>query len=80
MIVISEIGIKDIGSFQPIRTAEGNNTKKAIRIPLIIELIFKSTVVNVRKMRKFCKFKPRGKKKNKLRVYEGCGQIVVIQL
>ena len=44
MIVISEIGIKDIGSFQPIRTAEGNNTKKAIRIPLIIELIFKSTV------------------------------------
>ena len=35
-MVMIEIGIKDKGSFQPINIAEGNNTKNAIKIPLII--------------------------------------------
>lgn len=43
-MVIIEIGINDTGSFQPINIAEGNKTKNAIKIPLIIELIFKSIV------------------------------------
>ena len=38
------IGINETGSFQPIKIAVGNKTKKAVKIPLIIELIFKSIV------------------------------------
>jgi len=38
------IGIKEIGSFHPCIIAEGNNTKKEIRMPLTIELIFHSIV------------------------------------
>jgi hypothetical protein len=40
--VITIIGIKDLGSFDPIRTAHGVKTRKAIRIPFNIGLIFKS--------------------------------------
>lgn len=39
-----KIGINDTGSFQPINIADGNKTKNDIKIPLTIELIFKSIV------------------------------------
>ncbi len=42
--VIIVIGINEIGSFQPIKTAEGNKTMNDIRIPFKIGFIFKSTV------------------------------------
>jgi hypothetical protein len=42
IIVIIKIGSNEIGSFQPIRMALGNNTRNAIRMPLIIEFTFKS--------------------------------------
>lgn len=38
------IGINETGSLQPIKIADGNKTKKAIKIPLMMELIFKSIV------------------------------------
>ena len=38
------IGINETGSVQAIKIADGNKTKKAIKMPLSIELIFKSTV------------------------------------
>ena len=43
-MVITEIGSKDAGSCQPIKIALGNKTRKAMKIPLIMELIFKSIV------------------------------------
>jgi len=39
-----KIGIKDFGSFHPIRTAQGANTRKAIRIPFRMGFKFKSIV------------------------------------
>ena len=42
--VIAKIGIKDFGSFHPIRTAHGVKTRKAIRIPFKMGFIFKSVV------------------------------------
>lgn len=44
MVVISMIGINETGSFQPIKIAVGNNTKNAIKTPLIIGFSFKSIV------------------------------------
>lgn len=37
-----QIGISEIGSFQPIRIAEGSNIRKDTTIPFITPLIFKS--------------------------------------
>ena len=44
IIVIIEIGSNEIGSFQPIRMALGNNTRNAIRMPFIIKFIFNSVL------------------------------------
>jgi len=42
-VVITTIGINAARSFQPIKIAVGSKTKYEIRIPFIIECIFKST-------------------------------------
>ncbi len=44
MNVMMPIGINDTGSFHPLRIADGNNTKNAIKIHVIIEFNFKSIV------------------------------------